>query len=267
MFDPGLLNKKVQVLAPTLTAGGSGEAIYTWGEVGNYWAAVDMLGGSETTQSDVYTPIFRAKFTFRYITTSTITEKCRFVWNSQTWNIISVAIVGQKEYKEFICDTNTSQTGDSTDYGDYYKTNSLKIRQVTASAVTSLTPTQAQISSDIGLTAVTAGAGYLAMIHIHALSKNLLVESDGTDWYYAYVSATTPTSVVDYIEGAMAGLYPTGAEVTTAVGVTPAAAGAGYFFLGKFTRAAPAATAYLFIGSDGTNWIGNTLLTSPGVIS
>jgi len=184
--DPGELSEKVQLLAPTVSYGNNGEQLNTWGDYGTRWAKVEPLGGSETVQADIIMPATRARFTFRY--DSNITENYRLVWNAQTWNILNISFEGRKIYEVLLAESNTSQTGDSTSYGNYYLTNSLKIRQVTASAVTTVTPSQAQINSDIGLTAVQAGAGYIAMIHIHALSRNLMVESDGTVWYYAYVT-------------------------------------------------------------------------------
>lgn len=183
--DPGQLNEKVQLLAPTISYGSNGEPLQTWGDYGTRWAKVEPIGGGEVVQADILMPASRARFTFRY--ESAFTENYRLVWNAQTWNILNISFEGRKIYVVMLAESNTSQTGDATSYGNYYATNSLKIRQVTASAVTTITPSEAQITTDIGLTPAAAGAGYIAMIHIHALSKNLMVESDGTNWYYAYV--------------------------------------------------------------------------------
>ena len=87
-----------------------------------------------------------------------------------------------------LAETNTSQTGDNTVYADYYDKSSLRIRVVDASAVTTITPTQAQLTSDIGLTAAEAGAGYICEVYIAALMRYLLVTSNGTYWgYNSYV--------------------------------------------------------------------------------
>lgn len=186
MIDPGTLNERVQLLAPTVSYASNGEPLDTWGDWGTRWAKVEPLGGNEVVQLDVMMPATRAKFTFRY--ESAYTEKYRMVWHSQTWNILSINIIGKKEYIEMLAETNTTQTGDDTSYGNYYATNSLKIRHITGSAVDSLTPSQAEITSDVGLSAAAAGQGYIAMISIDSLNKIIQIVSNGTNWFYSYVT-------------------------------------------------------------------------------
>ena len=186
MIDPGQLNERVQLLAPTVSRGANGEAVNTWGDYGTKWAKVEPLEGTEVTQTDVMMPATRAKFTFRWHTD--YTENFRLVWNSQTWAVLSVKILGKKEYIEMLAETNVTQTGDDTVYDDYYLRSSLKVRVITGSAVTTITPTDAQITSDVGMTAAVAGIGYLAFIKITALSTMIEISSDGTNWYYSIKS-------------------------------------------------------------------------------
>lgn len=185
MIDPGSLNQRVDLLAPTVSRGTNGEAINTWGAYGTRWAKVESLGGTEGVQTAIEMPSTRAKFTFRY--NADYTENFRLVWNSQTWNVISISFVEERQFIEMLAETNTTQAGDSTIYADYYDKSSLRIRVVTASAVTTITPSQAQLTSDIGLTPASAGMGYICEIYIAALMRYLLVTSNGTYWFYSYV--------------------------------------------------------------------------------
>lgn len=59
---------------------------------------------------------------------------------------------------------------------------------VPAVAVTTLTPNQMQINSDIGYSAAQAGKGYMAMIDIASMGVMLQVVSNGLVWYYSYVT-------------------------------------------------------------------------------
>jgi len=200
MKDPGELNEKVQLLAPAVTQGVNGEAINTWGEYATRWCKVEPLGGSEITRLDIEMPAARCKFTFRY--DANYTEKYRLVWNSQTWNVISITIVGKKEYIEMLAETNTSQTGDSTTYGDYYLTNSLKLRVIAGTLVTSAAATEANINSDVGKTATAAGAGYVCGITYTSgvYEKMLLVVSNGVTWdkYESLVTGMHSTAGTSY---------------------------------------------------------------------
>jgi SPP1 family predicted phage head-tail adaptor len=184
--DPGQLSEKVQVLAPAITYGSNGEPLNTWGDYGTRWAKIEPLGGVETVQADILMPATRARFTLRY--DSNYTENHRLVWNEQTWSIINISFEGKNLYTVFLAETNTTQTGDSTSYGNFYATNSLKVRSITGVLVTTLTPSQAQITSDVGMTAPVAGAGYICMITIPLLLEVIQVFSDGTNWYYSYVT-------------------------------------------------------------------------------
>ena len=182
----GAFDQRVQILAPTEAAGANGEITQTWGEYATRYADVQPLGGSEPIIGDMIQPYSRARFVFRY--DSTITEKCRLVWNSHTYNITSINVIPRNRFLEIIGESYALSGSESVDYGDYYSKNSLKIRVVTASAVTSITPTQAQITSDMGLTPAQAGQGYLAMLYIASLTKYLMITSNGTYWFYSYVT-------------------------------------------------------------------------------
>ena len=105
-MDAGELNEKVQLLAPTVTYGSNGEPLNTWTAYATRWCKVESLGGTEVVQSDIIMPATRAKFTFRY--DANYTESYRLVWNSQTWNVLSMSFVGKKDYIVMIAETNTN---------------------------------------------------------------------------------------------------------------------------------------------------------------
>lgn len=183
----GELDQRVQILSPTETQSStSGEVTQTWGEYATRYAAVTPLGGSEPIISDMIQPASRAKFIFRY--DANITEKCRLVWHAKTFAITSIEVIPRNRFLIIIGESNSLSGEISVDYGDFYSTNSLRIRQITASAITTVTPTQAQITSDVGLTPTQARAGYIAMVYIAALNRTILVTTNGTYWFFSYVT-------------------------------------------------------------------------------
>ena len=185
MIDPGTFRERVQILAPTNTQGASGEAIITWGDYGTKWAKVELLGGTELTKSDVILPLSRAKFTFRY--NADITEAYRLVWNGQTWDISNINVVGRKAFLEIMADSNSMQDAAAGAYPAYYNTETSKIRVVTGTAVVNASPSQANIDSDVGLTAAAAGAGYMCAINYYdsfsLIYKQMMVISTGSFWF------------------------------------------------------------------------------------
>jgi SPP1 family predicted phage head-tail adaptor len=183
MIDPGKFTERVQILAPTNTQGASGEAIITWGDYGTRWAKVELLGGTELTKSDVILPLSRAKFTFRY--NEDITEAYRLVWNGQTWDISNINVVGRKAFLEIMADSNSMQDAAAGAYPAYYNTETSKIRVVTGTAVVNGMPSQANIDSDVGLTAAAAGVGYVCGIDYTESGTlyQMFVISDGTYWF------------------------------------------------------------------------------------
>ena len=180
--DIGQLKERVQILAPTTSVGGNGERIETWGEYGTRWMLVEPMGGGESSIDDMAMSVVRAKFTARY--DGDITEKFRLVWNGQTWNIRAIEFDPGKVYIMLTCDTNTLTGGTAADYGDYYATNSLKIRTVTGTY--DLVVTDALITTAVGLTATQAGAGYTCFgTFTKTLNTTLyyLIVSNGTSWF------------------------------------------------------------------------------------
>jgi len=66
------------------------------------------------------------------------------------------------------------------------------IKSQSTGSLTDSTPTKAEITAVIGLTPITAGAGYQCTI-IDNTGSDLLyrVESDGTDWWYTVMTKAT----------------------------------------------------------------------------
>lgn len=182
----GELDQRVQILSPTeVQSSNSGEVTATWGEYATRFASVTPLGGNERIESEMLMPVHRARFVFRY--DSNITEKCRLVWALKTFDIQSIEVVPRNRFLIITAQSNDIATGSGVNYGDYYSTNSLKLR---------------------------------------------------------------------YVTGAMLGSVPTSAEVTTAVGLTPSQAGAGYAFLALITKTSPPPENWCgFVLSDGTKWV------------
>lgn len=179
--DIGELRERVQILSPTTTVGGNGERIETWGEYATRWMKVEPLSGSESTIDDMALSIVRAKFTARY--DENIGEKCRLIWNGQTWNIRAIEFDEAQMFIMLTCDSNTLQGVTATDYGNYYLTNSLKVRTVTGTYTIAVDGTR--INQATGLTPSTAGAGYICVgTFTKPLETTLyyLIVSDGTNW-------------------------------------------------------------------------------------
>lgn len=176
----GELDQRVQILAPTETQGTNGEITQTWGEYATRWASVSPLGGSESVLGDMMLPVSRARFVFRY--DGTITEKFRFVWNSHTYNIVSIDVVPRNRFLIVIAESTTLSGSEGVDYGNYYATNSLRLRFID-NAGTAI-DTEASVTTATGLTAVQAGAGYIALIRYQSPTQYFytLVTSDGAHW-------------------------------------------------------------------------------------
>lgn len=182
----GELDQRVQILSPTETQAGNGATIQTWGEYATRFASVTPLGGNESVMTDIIMPVSRARFVFRY--DSTINEKYRLVWNSHTYNITSIDVIPRNRFLSIIAESNSLSGAAAVDYGDYYLTNSLKIRTLTG-VMLSTTPTLAEVNTAIGLTPVTAGAGYTCFVNFSKAAPNPAVYygyyiSDGTNWFY-----------------------------------------------------------------------------------
>ena len=178
----GAFDQRVQILAPTETqSSNSGEITQTWGEYATRYAQVIPQGGSEQILGDMIQPLSRARFVFRY--DSTITEKFRLVWNSHTYNITSIEVIPRNRFLVINAESYSLSGSEGVDYGDYYSTNSLRVRIVEGSAVTNDTPSIAQINSDSGLTPASAGIGYFYIQKIKSSTNALNIFSDGTYWY------------------------------------------------------------------------------------
>lgn len=182
----GQLDQRVQILAPTESQGSNGEFTLTWGSYGTFWASVTPAGGQESVISDMLQPVSRARFVFRY--DSTITEKYRLVWNSHTFNITSIEVVPRNRFLIIVGESMSLSGSAGVDYGDYYSTNSLKIRIVTGS-MASTAPTAAEVNTAVGLTPVTAGAGYIFQGTFTKAAPGPatyygIFESNGTSWIY-----------------------------------------------------------------------------------
>jgi head-tail adaptor len=179
----GELDQRVQILSPTEVQSSTNyEVTVTWGEYATRFASVTPLGGSESIISDALHPTSRARFVFRY--DANISEKCRLVWKSRTYNIQSIEVVPRDRFLIIMAESNDTIGGSAVDYGDYYATNSLKIRTVTGTYV--LAVTDALITTAVGLTAAQAGVGYTCF---GAFTKTLnptlyyLIVSNGTSWF------------------------------------------------------------------------------------
>lgn len=179
-MDPGQLNKKVLILAPTLTYGSNGEPINTFGNYGYRWMKIEPLTGDENIMIDADMAISNAKFTMRY--NSDIDEEYRFSWNSQIWDIENISIIGKNQWMECICKTTTPLSGDDSSYGDYYATNSLRLRVITGVTKAGQTPTQAEVNTAVGLTAVQAGSGYMVYIEFTTGDYYGMFISNGSVW-------------------------------------------------------------------------------------
>lgn len=180
----GELDQRVQILAPTESQNGNGETIQTWGEYATRYASVTPLGGSEAAMTDSIIPVSRCRFVFRY--DNTITEKYRLVWNSHTYDIRSIDVVPRNRFLVIIAESDSLSGSAAVDYGNYYATNSLKVRMVTKT-IAGVTPTAAETTAAVGLTPAAAGAGYLFLYAFtHETTTNYLATmSNGTSWVFA----------------------------------------------------------------------------------
>ena len=187
----GSFDQRVQILAPTETQASNGAVTQTWGEYGTFYAQVTPVGGQENIIADQIVPVSRAKFVFRY--DSTITEKYRLVWNSHTYQITSIDVIPRNRFLVVTAESNSLSGSVAVDYGDYYSTNSLRMRHIVGGTLTSIPPTQAQLTALVGLTPVQARAGYIFTCKFDYLTGavNYLVWTNGIYWFNI-LSTLTP---------------------------------------------------------------------------
>lgn len=91
----GDLRSRVTIQQPTETQDAFGEPDVTWSTYATRWARIDYAGGREFLGADALRTERRAVITMHY--TSGITEKMRIVHGSTTFDIVSVANVGEAD--------------------------------------------------------------------------------------------------------------------------------------------------------------------------
>lgn len=176
----GALDQRVQFLAPTEAQGTSGEVSQTWGDYGTRWANVMPMGGDEVILGDMQLPYSRIRVVVRY--DSSITEKFRMVWNSHTYNVTSIDVIPRNRFLMISAESYSLSGTDGVDYGNYYATNSLRIRQENSGTTQ---PNNVNAETILGISASAAGEGYVALVNWEQPSAywQTLLSSDGTRWF------------------------------------------------------------------------------------
>jgi SPP1 family predicted phage head-tail adaptor len=89
----GRLNQRIIIQNYSETQNSFGEVVRSYSTLYTRWAQVKPTGGSESIQADEKVASRIAEFTIRMQGT-TIDEKMRIVWNSYTWEIVSIDEIG-----------------------------------------------------------------------------------------------------------------------------------------------------------------------------
>jgi SPP1 family predicted phage head-tail adaptor len=89
----GRLNQRIIIQNYSETQNSFGEVVRSYSTLYTRWAQVKPTGGSESIQADEKVASRVAEFTIRMQGT-TIDEKMRIVWNSYTWEIVSIDEIG-----------------------------------------------------------------------------------------------------------------------------------------------------------------------------
>ena len=89
----GRLNQRIIIQNYSETQNSFGEVVRSYTTLYTRWAQVKPTGGSESIQADEKVASRIAEFTIRMQGT-TIDEKMRIVWNSYTWEIVSIDEIG-----------------------------------------------------------------------------------------------------------------------------------------------------------------------------
>lgn len=84
----GKLRKRISLETPSRAQNSLGEDVATFGSAVSRWASIEPLSGNELIVAQSVTPIATHKITLRHDTA--ITPETRIVWDSRTFNVISV---------------------------------------------------------------------------------------------------------------------------------------------------------------------------------
>ena len=96
------LDKRVEIQTFTVAKNGKGEDIRTWTKLSDVWANVIYKGGAEPYEADQKVGLGVVIFTIRYL--STVTQKCRIIWGSDTYDILSIDGDKRTRYLNLMCE-------------------------------------------------------------------------------------------------------------------------------------------------------------------
>ena len=106
----GRLNQRIIIQNYSQTQNSFGEVVRSYSTLYTRWANVKPTGGAESIQADEKVASRIAEFTIRMQGT-TINETMRIVWNSSTWEIVSIdeGGINLKEYYKIQAVSKDSQ--------------------------------------------------------------------------------------------------------------------------------------------------------------
>lgn len=97
----GLLRHRVRIEQPVDVADGYGGQTRTWSTAATVWARVELLQGREYRQAAAAAAEMTATILIRH--RSGIHSRMRVVWDSRTFEIVSVAADARRSQIELIC--------------------------------------------------------------------------------------------------------------------------------------------------------------------
>jgi SPP1 family predicted phage head-tail adaptor len=99
------MDRRISIEVLTSTRGSSGGQNNTWAELAEVWANIDYRGGNEMYEADEKTAINKVKFTIRYL--STVTETNRVNYESGIYDILHIEVVGRNCYQVITAEKKT----------------------------------------------------------------------------------------------------------------------------------------------------------------
>lgn len=89
----GQLRHRISIQAPQETFDDAGAIVIAWSEIAAMWASVEPATGAERWVQNMDQRVAEraARIRLRYRDDVTINERCRVVWGSHTYDVLSVA--------------------------------------------------------------------------------------------------------------------------------------------------------------------------------
>jgi SPP1 family predicted phage head-tail adaptor len=98
-MNAGKLDRRICIQTATTTADATGQAVRTWSDVAQVWAAVEQVAASESTGISQVTPQKAIKVTIRYLCgiDSGVT---RIVYQSRNYDVLDAREIGRGQWLE-----------------------------------------------------------------------------------------------------------------------------------------------------------------------